>query len=52
MVPITSDDDPPLAGSFDTVFCLETFEHLPRPIPLLQHFHQVLKPGGHLVFDL
>ena len=51
MVPIAPDHDAPLAGSFDTVFCLETFEHLPRPIPVLQHFHQVLKPGGHLVFD-
>lgn len=51
MVPIAPDDDAPLAGSFDTIFCLETLEHLPRPIPVLQHFHQVLKPGGHLVFD-
>jgi SAM-dependent methyltransferase len=51
MVPIAPDNDAPLEGPFDTVFCLETLEHLPRPIPVLQHFHQVLKPGGHLVFD-
>ena len=51
MVPIAADDDAPLAGPFDTVFCLETFEHLPRPIAVAQHFHRVLRPGGHLVFD-
>lgn len=51
MVPVAPDDDAPLTGSFDTVFCLETFEHLPRPTAVAQHFHRVLKPGGHLVFD-
>lgn len=51
MVPVAPDDDGPLTGSFDTIFCLETFEHLPRPIAVAQHFHSVLKPGGHLVFD-
>jgi SAM-dependent methyltransferase len=51
MVPVAPDDDAPLTGFFDTVFCLETFEHLPRPIAVARHFHRVLKPGGHLVFD-
>ena len=51
MVPIAPDDDAPLAGLFDAVLCLETFEHLPRPLAVAQHFHRVLKPGGHLVFD-
>lgn len=51
MVPIRRDDDAPLPGEFDTIFCVEVLEHLPRPIPVLQHFHRVLKPGGHLVFD-
>jgi 2-polyprenyl-3-methyl-5-hydroxy-6-metoxy-1,4-benzoquinol methylase len=51
MVPIGPNDDAPLPGEYDTVFCLETFEHLPRPIAVAQHFHRVLKPGGHLVFD-
>ena len=51
MVPIAPDDDAPLSGSFDTVFCLETFEHLPRPLAVAQHFHRVLKAGGCLVFD-
>jgi 2-polyprenyl-3-methyl-5-hydroxy-6-metoxy-1,4-benzoquinol methylase len=51
MVPIGPDDDAPLPGRYDTIFCLEVLEHVPRPIAVLQHFHDVLKPGGHLVFD-
>jgi 2-polyprenyl-3-methyl-5-hydroxy-6-metoxy-1,4-benzoquinol methylase len=51
MVPIAPDDDAPLTGTYDTIFCLEVLEHLPRPIPVLQHFWKVLKPKGHLVFD-
>jgi len=51
MVPIRPNDDAPLPGEFDTIFCLETFEHLPRPIAVAQHFHRALKPGGYLVFD-
>jgi hypothetical protein len=34
-----------------TASCLETLEHLPRPIPVPQHFHRVLKPREHPVFD-
>src|SRR6185369_10063939 len=51
MVGIAPDDDAPLPGLYDTIFCLEVFEHLPRPLPILEHFHRVLKPGGHLVLD-
>jgi SAM-dependent methyltransferase len=51
MVPIQPNDDAPLPGEYDTIFCLETFEHLPRPIAAAEHFHRRLKPGGHLVFD-
>jgi 2-polyprenyl-3-methyl-5-hydroxy-6-metoxy-1,4-benzoquinol methylase len=51
MVQIAADDDAPLEGTFDTVFCLETFEHLPRPLAVVEHLHRVLKAGGHLVFD-
>lgn len=51
VVPILADDDAPLPGSYDTIFCLEVLEHLPRPIPVLRHLHQALRPGGHLVFD-
>src|SRR6266511_2026019 len=50
-VPRAPDDDAPLQGSFDTVFCLETFEHLPRPLAVARQFHRVLKPRGCLVFD-
>jgi len=51
MVPIRPNDDAPLPGQFDAIFCLETFEHLPRPIAAAEHFHRRLKPGGHLIFD-
>ncbi|HXJ77808.1 MAG TPA: class I SAM-dependent methyltransferase [Candidatus Methylomirabilis sp.] len=51
MVSVGLHDDAALPGSFDTIFCLETLEHLPRPLPVLEHFHRALKPGGHLVFD-
>ncbi len=51
MVAVEPNDDAPLPGVFDTIFCLEVLEHLPRPIAALEHFHRVLKPGGHLIFD-
>jgi SAM-dependent methyltransferase len=51
MVPIQPGDDAPLPGAYDTIFCVEVFEHLPRPLPVLEHFHRALKPGGHLIFD-
>ena len=51
MLPIEPNNDAPLSGLYDTIFCLEVLEHLPRPIAAIEHFHRVLKPGGHLVFD-
>jgi SAM-dependent methyltransferase len=51
MLPIEPNNDAPLTGLYDTIFCLEVLEHLPRPIAAIEHFHRVLKPGGHLVFD-
>lgn len=51
MVPILPNDDAPLPGEYDTIFCLETFEHLPRPVPVIEHLHRALRPGGCLVFD-
>ncbi len=51
MVPVLPGDDAALPGAYDTIFCMEVLEHLPRPIPVLEHFHRVLRPGGHLVFD-
>jgi SAM-dependent methyltransferase len=50
-VPIQPGNDTPLAGRFDVIFCLEVFEHLPRPLATLRHFLDVLAPGGVLVFD-
>jgi 2-polyprenyl-3-methyl-5-hydroxy-6-metoxy-1,4-benzoquinol methylase len=50
-VRIEPEDDAPLSGAFDTIFCLEVMEHVPRPIAVFRHFHDVLRPGGHLVFD-
>jgi SAM-dependent methyltransferase len=51
MVPIPPHEDAPLPGLYDVIFCLEVFEHLPRPIAALDHFHRALRPGGYLIFD-
>ncbi|HEU5321888.1 MAG TPA: methyltransferase [Methylomirabilota bacterium] len=51
MVRIEPGDDAPLPGAFDTIFCQEVLEHLPRPLPVLRHLHAALRPGGCLVFD-
>jgi 2-polyprenyl-3-methyl-5-hydroxy-6-metoxy-1,4-benzoquinol methylase len=50
-VKIRPNDDTALPGQYDVIFCLETFEHLPRPLSTLQHFDAALKPRGVLVFD-
>lgn len=41
-------------GDFDTIFCIETVEHLiPDTIPgILAEFKRVLKPGGRLVITV
>lgn len=51
VVAIRPGDDAPLPGQYDTIFCLEVLEHLPRPVPTLRHLHHTLRPGGYLVFD-
>jgi 2-polyprenyl-3-methyl-5-hydroxy-6-metoxy-1,4-benzoquinol methylase len=50
-VPIAPDDNAALPGQYDAIFCLETLEHLPRPLAALQHFHTVLRPRGVLIID-
>jgi 2-polyprenyl-3-methyl-5-hydroxy-6-metoxy-1,4-benzoquinol methylase len=50
-VPIAPDDDAALPGQYDAIFCLETLEHLPRPLAALRHFHTSLRPGGVLIID-
>jgi 2-polyprenyl-3-methyl-5-hydroxy-6-metoxy-1,4-benzoquinol methylase len=51
MIPIGPNDDTPLSGQYDTIFCLEVLEHLPRPVETVRHLHRALKTGGHLAFD-
>jgi 2-polyprenyl-3-methyl-5-hydroxy-6-metoxy-1,4-benzoquinol methylase len=50
-VPIQEDSDAPLPGRYDTIFCLEVLEHVPRPVTVVRHLHDALRPGGHLIFD-
>jgi 2-polyprenyl-3-methyl-5-hydroxy-6-metoxy-1,4-benzoquinol methylase len=48
---IKEDSDAPLPGLYDTIFCLEVLEHVPRPVAVVRHLHEALRPGGHLIFD-
>lgn len=50
-VAIDPADDAPLDETYDAIFCMTVFEHLPRPLPVAQHLHDRLRPGGILVFD-
>ncbi len=42
------------SGSFDYVFCLEVFEHLPQKetVETIAHIDRLLKPGGHAVIGV
>ncbi len=51
MVPIAPDEDAPLPGQYDAIFCMEVFEHVPRPLAVADHLHRALRPGGCLIFD-
>lgn len=42
---------PPIEEKFDTIFCTTVYEHLNSPIETSRRFLEMLKPGGHLVFD-
>ena len=36
-------------ASFDTILCVEVFEHIPNPVEALREFQRILKPGGTLL---
>jgi len=40
----------PVAG-LDAIFCKTVFEHLPRPLDVVEAFHRMLGPHGLLMFD-
>ncbi len=44
-----SADFAPLAGTFDTVVCLNVLEHLDEPVHVLENFHRALAPGGRAI---
>lgn len=50
-IDIVSDivDMPIRSGSFDSVLCIEVFEHIPRPLDALKEISRVLKKGGVLI---
>lgn len=37
--------------SFDSVFCVEVFQHIPYTKPYIEEAKRVLKPGGSFVFQ-
>jgi 2-polyprenyl-3-methyl-5-hydroxy-6-metoxy-1,4-benzoquinol methylase len=51
MLVIDPADDAPLDDNYDVIFCMQVFEHLPRPLPIARHLHDHIKPGGAFIFD-
>ena len=43
---------PDRQGSFDTIYCMEVFEHVVEPAPILDRLHRLLVPGGSLVISV
>lgn len=43
---------PEQAAAYDAVFCMEVFEHVVDPAPLLADFERLLVPGGSLVVSV
>ena len=51
MLPIEPNNDAPLSGLYDTIFCLEVPGAPPAPDRRDRALSSGVKPGGHLVFD-
>src|SRR5262249_23603644 len=43
---------PDRQASFNTIFCMEVFEHVVEPAPILDRLHRLLVPGGSLVISV
>jgi len=43
---------PDVQDSFDTIYCMEVFEHVVDPNPILDRLHRLLVPGGVLVISV
>lgn len=41
----------PASEKFDAIFSITVFEHLPHPLETMQRLHELLEPGGLLIFD-
>lgn len=40
------------SNSFDTIFCAQVLEHLPRPQDALSEYFRVLRPGGKAIISV
>jgi SAM-dependent methyltransferase len=45
-------DRPEQQGSYDAIYCMEVFEHVPDPVPLLDQFNRLLAPEGTVVISV
>lgn len=45
-------DRPEEQGRYDAIYCMEVFEHVVQPVPLLDRFTRLLAPGGVLVISV
>ncbi len=52
-IPLKVEDDLLLGldARVDVIFCIEVYEHLNHPLKTTQIFHELLNPGGLLIFD-
>ena len=51
-VDVASLQDPAESESYDAVFCMEVLEHVVDPMPILDEFARLLRPGGTLVVSV